>query len=469
MGVRARVIVLVAAAAAFAGMRVGQEDYHPVLLLLLAIGAVPALHWLQSERVRFLALLALFSLMWIDFKPIQNSASVAIGNAGLAELCIYAFAVGLLVQRLSRLEPLVRGPAVLWYSQALFVLGGVAALASTGFTRSGIEFWLRFCGLSTATLIVTTLSVDSAARAKQLLSAILVSALLVSFATAVAAKAGILLWSDAAIVDSALVGDETFRVGGALVMGPLTVDVHPITLGEFQVMAACIAMSFALATGRRSIRWLAGGTCALLLALFAAMSNSRAGLLAFLAGAAFVTLALARGRRFSLGSGVLLGLVGAGALAVAVYLLLPSDTRTFVLDRTVAALLDPGGDPNFQGRQLLWAEYTNLLAQNPLGMGFPYYTQLDNNPHDMWLYAGLGTGLAGALGFAGVVVVGLVQSMTGMLGARDDASVVYTAIGAALVTVLVAGLTSVYFHQQYKIVALYALVGCAVALRARKT
>lgn len=460
-GLLVGISLIISLLAIVVGRAIALAQYKAIILLISIAVGLPLFVWIIQAGKAHVALCALVLIMPLDVKAFLEWFGPEFAAFSLAEVAMLGLSIVVLFQ-LSVNKRANQSHTIIFIGFTLFILGGVIGLLNTTYTTESLQLWFRWCLLSTATFLIAFSTTNHISNARTLALVVVASALTISIITLLCSGTDILHWADRTELESI---DTMWRVGGTLVMGGVSADVHPVTLGEYQAMGFILAFNYALSTQSRRRRFLWGLAALTLLGLFSVMSNSRAVIIAIIASLFLVVILLIRQRvvplRRTLSLTLICLMVGGGSLIWWA----GRDQSQLLGQRLQVLLTDPSSDYNFQGRQDLWHTFIDSAVAQPLGQGL--YTGYGINTHNLYVQVLIGNGWMGLIGFLLVLGASITAISRGLIyGDRDSRCFFIGAIGL-LVVMLISGLSSVFLVQQYKIASIYSIMGTVVSLSDR--
>jgi len=232
----------------------------------------------------------------------------------------------------------------------------------------------------------------------------------------------------------------------------------PVDIGT--CLAVCLPLCFSLliAPVGRSLRLLAG--CASVATLTATLfSGARGGWLAALAGLAGV-LILA-GRRHPR---ILLPTIAALALFAGATVATWSYVGTEALSGRMLSLANITSDENFISRQEIWrTNWRAVIASGAEPGGFFYeFATGRGNPHNMYIFVAMGTGLLGLVLFVGVLTSLAVRLWLRAAPLQREMQAIVWGAGGALVALLVGGISDAQFMASFTSIVVFVVLAIGV-------
>lgn len=366
---------------------------------------------------------------------------------------VWGLAAVFALRRLATGRPLWEARAPYGWMLVFFAFAGVAALASVAPLASFVQLvvWASW-------LLLFWLAAEAApaGKAPGLAARFALGAAFVALVAIAQWHAGI--ETRASWIDAQANPDIRTRV--------FSVFDDPNMLAAYFTCAAPLAAALALQRHARGLRAL--GILALALVLVAdVFTFSRGGWIAVVVGLALVG-GFWRPRLFPLVGG---GLVGLIALAVA---LGPDFLRTRLLS------LAGGGDSSIQYRISIWTGVLHMVRDNlwtGVGLGpgafgavYPHYMLAGTeaaHAHDIYLELLAELGLVGFLAFLAFALALVLGLLRGALarGAREDLRLVAAGSAAAVLALLLEGLTDNVWYSPRAAMALWLAAGLGFAAR----
>jgi hypothetical protein len=429
-----------------------------LLSTTLALFIGPALVLALLSFVRPLVLLqAILLLFWYPIAAhTPRFAAPLLYHGSIQEFGLYVLAcIGAL--RLGRAHPSAARKKVLVATcgafAALTLLGTLALPYSPGIPQAG--YFIRAAFLAPLALALCVFAFARTIRQVWLLAATFV------LGSALFALVLSILWATGHVAGTANTAAGA-RLGGLLSLGPVSIYWDPVALGS--VLGVCLPFSLGLMLrGGSRFAQLFFGISSATIAFALIASGTRGGMIGAAAG--FVVLLALSGR---VRPRAVLALASSAAF-IGVFLtqILRVQSTNSVIASRLSSLSAITQDRNFQGRQHIWAtNWHDVLNHALLPVGFSYDpTTGGGNPHNYYLFVGLGTGLLGIGLCVCLLVFFALKLWRRAPSCAPGGQAVIWAAGGALAALLVAGWGDALFMDVWQGLAVFTPIVVGVAAR----
>jgi hypothetical protein len=248
------------------------------------------------------------------------------------------------------------------------------------------------------------------------------------------------------------------RLGGMAYTPGVSFYWDPVSLGS--TLAICLPFSLGLFLGSDKAldRVMSGIACCIITGAIVA-----SGIRAAWIGAPLGILVVLALRAAARPRALLWGIVLLPLVAIVAQVMVDSLSGNDVIMTRIASLANVSSDPNLVIRQGYWQFHWNDIVNNPIiPMGYYYLGGL-GNPHNMYIFLAMGTGMFGLACFASLLGYLGLHFWRGSRGEDLRVSSLASAGAGALVTLLVVGISDSSFMDSWTTGVIFMLLGVGFA------
>lgn len=400
----------------------------------------------------------------MDFVPVFNT----IKNIPLFAIVIFILFILLVLETLLLRKRLFL-PGVIWLGTIMFLLGGLIALMRSGIQDYARDQWGSICLLGTATLFLSSTIIKHIKQAEKLFSVLVVGIIVYAFSLF------ILMQLNIPFVASNFLKSHN-RLGGLLVLDfsvpvfgedRMSFGCNPPQLSELCAIGLVIAFTYVLRSQSKKGRRAAAFVFALL-AFIMIITNGRGGLIAGAVGMGFVYFASMVWKRPRLSVRPLV----ISTLIIVILGILFFWNQYAAKNRELVTRVEEMSNiwqsDTFIARMYTWRTLWPKIKNELFGTGFFGPSNVETvNPHNLFLWILMGTGIIGLLGFL-FMITGIVPAILRGLKHHEPRrrSLSLAAFGVLAVT-FTAGMGGIFFHGPIYVVFFWVLMGTVIAINRR--